>query len=194
MVKKKISEIYKNELTTKKNLLEAIDAVKASKNTLNDEDMQSLYNEIYNSIDEMKDKVKANTILYLKNHLKSTLGKYVKDKEENKTSHFIEFFKKAYPPKSRRKDFTWVLIDINKISYEQIWHTLTYINNLNLKGKKFTSEEKDDIIPMIDKLLSSGDSKYINQIKSFSSLQSELNIKIVLVENEDNILKTKKIK
>jgi len=181
MVKKKISEIYKNEVTTKKNLLEAIDAVKASKNTLNDEDMQSLYNEIYNSIDEMKDKVKANTILYLKNHLKSTLGKYVKDKEENKTSHFIEFFKKAYPPNSRRKDFTWVLIDINKISYEQIWHTLTYINNLNLKGKKFTSEEKDDIIPMIDKLLSSGDSKYINQIKSFSSLQSELNIKIVLL-------------
>jgi len=47
---------------------------------------------------------------------------------------------------------------------------------------------------MIDKLLSSGDSKYINQIKSFSSLQSELNIKIVLVENEDNLLKTKRIK
>lgn len=194
MMNKKISEIYTNELTTKKNLLEAIDAVKVSKDTLNDEDMQSLYNEIYNSINEMTGKVKANTILYLKNHLKSTLGKYVKDKEKNKTNHFIEFFKKAYPPNSRRKDFTWVLMDINKISYEQIWNTLAYINNLNLKGKKFTSEEKEDIIPMIDKLLSSGNIKYINQIKSFSILQSELNIKIVVVENEDNILRIKKIK
>lgn len=194
MINKKISEIYTNELTTKKNLLEAIDAVKVSKDTLNDEDIQSLYNEIYNSINEMTDKVKANTILYLKNHLKSTLGKYVKDKEKNKTNHFIEFFKKAYPPNSRRKDFTWVLMDINKISYEQIWNTLAYINNLNLKGKKFTSEEKEDIIPMIDKLLSSGNIKYINQIKSFSILQSELNIKIVVVENEDNILRIKKNK
>ncbi len=81
--------------------------------------------------------------MYLKNSLKSQLGKYVKEKDPKPINNFIEFFKAAYPENSRRKDFTWVLMDINSISEEQAWTTLTYINREFLSNSmELSSAEK----------------------------------------------------
>ena len=128
----------------------------------------------------MKSKVKPNTIMFLKNTLKSSLGKLVKEKKENKPeSGFIKFFKKAYPEAKRNRNFTYVLMDNSKISAEQIWTTLTYINRQYLKDNlTISSEEKKEIIDMIQRMLDKRDIKYVNQIKSMDKLLKMLNIKI----------------
>ena len=127
----------------------------------------------------MSDKVKPNTIMFLQNKLKAQLGKYVSVKDPKIQSTFLEFFKEAYPKGERRKDFTWVLIDINNISEEQIWHTLTYINRECLEGFILDDDEINDIIEMIEKLISKNDIKYINDVRSLEILNNILNIKIV---------------
>ena len=127
------------------------------------------YNFIYRNIDKMSDKVKPNTIMFLQNKLKAQLGKYVSVKDPKIQSTFLEFFKEAYPKGERRKDFTWVLIDINNISDEQIWHTLTYINRECLEGFMLDDEEVNDIIEMIEKLISKNNIKYINDVRSSAS-------------------------
>lgn len=141
--------------------------------------IESTYNFIYRSIDKMSDKVKPNTIMFLQNKLKAQLGKYVSVKDPKIQSTFLEFFKEAYPKGERRKDFTWVLIDINNISEEQIWHTLTYINRECLEGFILDDDEINDIIEMIEKLISKNDIKYINDVRSLEILNNILNIKIV---------------
>ncbi|MBP8315455.1 hypothetical protein J4G49_22970, partial [Clostridium neonatale] len=71
------------------------------------------------------------------------------------------------------------LIDINNISEEQIWHTLTYINRECLEGFILDDDEINDIIEMIEKLISKNDIKYINDVRSLEILNNILNIKIV---------------
>lgn len=89
--------------------------------------------------------------MYLKNRLKTQLGKYVKEKDPKPVNHFIEFFKKAYPENTRRKDFTWVLMDI----------------------------KKNDIVGIIKKLISKNNIKYINDLRTLKQLTDILNISIV---------------
>jgi hypothetical protein len=129
--------------------------------------------------------------MYLKNQLKAQLGKYVNEKDPKPINHFVEFFKEAYPENNRRKDFTWVLMDIRKISDEQIWTTLTYINAWCIKGNKLSESQKKDIIKMIEVLISKKNLKYINQLKSLENLRNGLNIKFM---NIKGILKVKQVK
>ncbi|MEG1004049.1 MAG: hypothetical protein RSF37_11630 [Clostridium sp.] len=70
-------------------------------------------------------------------------------------------------------------MDINRITEEQIWETLTYINRICLKGERINSEQKQDTLDMISKLLKSKDMKYINGIKSLEKLTDVLKIKII---------------
>jgi hypothetical protein len=174
-------QLYNKELNCKKNILEYIDIAKIlKKENISSEQIQETYNLIYDSIDKMAGEIKPNTIMYLKNELKAQLGKYVIIKEPKKENTFIKFFKKAYPANSRRKDFTWVLMDINTIAEEQIWNTLTYINREFLgKRIRLNSEEKTDIIAMIEKLIEKNNIKYINQIKSLDKLLNNLSIRII---------------
>lgn len=176
--------LYNKELNCKKNILEYISITKVLKaGNITSEQIQDTYVLIYNSIDEMKDVIKPNTIMYLKNQLKAQLGKYVKEKDPQPINHFIEFFKKAYPANYRRKDFTWVLMDINKIAEEQIWTTLIYINGLCLKDNyRLNKEQKEDIIKMVELLVKKNNIKYINQVKSLSELLNILNIKIITTD------------
>lgn len=178
-------KLYNKELNTKKNILEYIEITKALKNGNADVyQIETTYNFIYKSIDNMSDTIKANTIMYLKNNLKSQLGKYVTVKDPKKENNFIKFFKEAYPEGHRRKDFTWVLMDINKIAEEQIWTTLTHINRECLTNNRMlTSQDKEDIIEMVQKLVNKNNLKYINQIKSLDKLLRILNIKIVSVKD-----------
>ena len=188
-------KLYNKELNCKKNILEYIDITKIlKKENIEPEKIQETYNLIYDSIDKMAADIKPNTIMYLQNGLKAQLGKYVVIKEPKIENTFIRFFKEAYPADTRRKDFTWVLMDINKIAEEQIWNTLIYINRAYIGNSvRLSSEEKSDIIKMVIKLVKKNDIKYINQIKSLSKLLNNLQIKVINVNDKFKVKKITKI-
>ena len=176
-----LDKLLGKELNSKKNILEAIEIIKPlAKEGLESDKTQEIYTIIYKSIEEMNKVVKANTIMYLKNQLKSGLGKYVENKDPKEINYFLEFFKEAYPPNNRRVGYTRVINDFNKITYEQIWETLTFINRIVIKTKRrLGEEEKEDIIKNINNLLMSGKIEYINQVKSLEKLLNVLNVKVV---------------
>ena len=176
-----LNELCGKELNSKKNILEAIEKIKPlAKEGLESDKIQEIYNVIYKSIEEMNTIVKANTIMYLKNQLKSALGKFVENKDPKEMNYFLEFFKEAYPPNNRRVGYTRVINDFSKITNEQIWETLTYVNRIVIKTKrKLGEDEIEDIIKNINKLLSSGKIEYINQVKSLEKLLNVLNVKVV---------------
>lgn len=183
-------ELYGKELNTKKNILEYIEITKIlKKDPIDVDSIQDTYNFIYSSIEKLKASVKPNTIMYLQNQLKSQLGKYVVNKEPKVENSFIEFFREAYPVGERRKDFTWVLMDINSITNEQIWTTLKYINRECLSnGLILVDEDIEDIIEVIKILVDRNDVKYINQVKSLDTLINELNIKILSKDNKFKLI------
>ena len=176
-----LNELCGKELNSKKNILEAIEKIKPlAKEGLESDKIQEIYNVIYKSIEEMNTIVKANTIMYLKNQLKSALGKFVENKDPKEMNYFLEFFKEAYPPNNRRVGYTRVINDFSKITNEQIWETLTFINRAVIKTKRRLGEdEKQDIINNINNLLASGKIEYINQVKSIEKLLNVLNVKVV---------------
>lgn len=177
--------LYGKELSTKKNILEYIEVARSlKKRGASDEFIQDTYKFIYDNIDALGSTIKVNTNFYLKSQLKAAIGKYVVEKDPKPINYFIEFFKEAYPPNARRKDFTWVLTDINKIANEQIWTTLTYINSWCLKDEnKLDKTQKTDIIKMIELLVSRKDVKYINRVRSLEGLTNRLDIKIVSLKD-----------
>jgi hypothetical protein len=185
-------KLYNKELNCKKNILEYIDVARIlKKGEADPEKIQDTYNFIYDNIEKMSDKVKPNTIMYLQNELKNQFGKYVVEKEPKEENAFIKFFREAYPVKDRRKDFTWVMMNINNIVEEQIWTTLIHINREYIcKRIKLYAEEKEAIIRMIEKVIEKNNKKYINQIKSLDKLLNNLNIKIV---NNSDKFKVKKL-
>jgi len=187
-------KLYNKELNCKKNILEYIDITKIlKKENIDPEKIQDTYNFIYDNIDKMADKIKPNTVMFLQNQLKAQLGKYVVVKEPKIENTFIKFFKEAYPAENRRKDFTWVLMDINNIVEEQIWTTLIYINREYVGNRvRLSSEEKSDIIKMIVKLVKKNDIKYINQIKSLSKLLNNLEIKVMNINDKYKVKKVTK--
>jgi hypothetical protein len=176
-------KLYNKKLNCKKHILEYIDMTRVlKKGNVSEDQIKDTYNYIYDNIEGLKETIKPNTMMFLKNSLKSQLGKYVKEKDPKPVNHFIEFFKKAYPENRRRKDFTWVLTDINSISEEQIWTTITYINKECLNNKLIlNSEQKKDIVEIIEKLVSKNNIKYINSLRSLKLLTDNLNINIVSV-------------
>ena len=179
--KELLEKLHGKSLETKKDILEYIEKTRILKEEgVPQELIDDTYKLIDESIDSMKSKVKPNTIMFLKNNLKSSLGKLVKEKLENKTeSTFIKFFKRAYPEGKRNRNFTYVLMDNSKISAEQIWTTLTYINRQYLKNNlTLSNSEKKEVIGMIQKMLDKKDIKYVNQIKSMDKFLKMLNVKI----------------
>lgn len=174
-------QLYNKELNCKKNILEYIDITRVlKKENVSDDKIKETYNYIYSHIELLKDSIKPNTMMYLKNNLKAQLGKYVKEKDPKPENQFIKFFKKAYPANHRRKDFTWVLMDIKNISEEQIWTTITYINRECLNNNlKLDPNEKKDIVEMIKKLVGKNNIKYINDLKTLKQLTDSLNISIL---------------
>lgn len=172
--------LYNKELNTKKNILEYIELTKILKKGEVDYDqIEMVYSYVYEKIDELVGTVKPNTIMYLKNELKKQLGKYVFNKDPEETNYFIEFFKEAFPKDKRRKDFTWVLMDLNRIADDQILTTLKYINNCILKGAKLSETAKKDIINVIKILVDRKNVHNINDVRSLQALNNELKIKII---------------
>lgn len=177
-----LDKLYGKELVTKKEILEYIELTKVLKQEgIPSELIENTYKLIYDSIDNMRAKVKPNTIMFLNNQLKGQLGKFVKVKEDKQAeSSFIKFFREAYPEGKRTKSFTYVLMDKNAISADQIFTTLTYINRKVIKENlTLKVEDKKELIGMIQKLLDKKDIKYINQVKSMDKLLKMLKAKIV---------------
>ena len=184
-------KLYNKELNCKKNILEYIDITKIlKKGNVDPEKIQDTYNFIYDNIEKMAEKVKPNTIMYLQNELKAQHGKFVVIKEPKEENTFIRFFREAYPASTRRKDFTWVIMDINNIVEEQIWTTLIHINREYVcKRIILTSEEKEDIIRMIGRLIKKNNIRYVNQVKSLDKVLNNLNIKIVSQKDKFKVKK-----
>ena len=188
-------KLYSKELNCKKNILEYIEITKIlKKDFLGTEKITETYNYIYQSIDKLKNMMKPNTIMHLKNNLKAQLGKYVIKKDPKAINYFIELFKEAYPKDKRRKDFTWVLMDLNNITKEQLWITLTYINKEVIANDfRLSKEHKRDIIEVIGIVIKKSDIKFINNIRSLSPLTEILKIRIeksgkhYLVEEKPNM-------
>lgn len=182
--KKLWETLYGKELNTKKAILEYVELTKALKQeNVPSQLIQDTYNLIYSSIEDMSSIIKVNTKMYLKNQLRAQLGKYVSERDPKPINYFMEFFKEAYPENNRRKDFTWTLIDIKKITEEQIWTTISYINSWWLKGNTLDQAQKRDIIKMIELLVSKNNIKYINQLRSLEKFLRSLNIKIIAIRD-----------
>lgn len=171
-------KLYGKELNCKKHILDYIDMTKIlKKENISREKIEETYHFIFDKIESLSD-IKPNTMLHLKNTLNSQLGKFVKEDPES-LNHFIEIFKLAYPEKKRRKDFTMVLTDLNTISADQVWTTLTYINREYInKDIPLTFEQKRDIIDVIKKSVSKNNIKFINKVRSLKQLTDCLKIRI----------------
>lgn len=183
-----LEKAYGKKLESKKAVLEYIEIMKILRSPeINPEKVQETYNLIYGAIDSMKGGIKPNTTLFLMNSLKSQLGKFVKEKDPKSEHGFIKFFKEAYPKDVRNKGFTRVIMNIDTITDEQIWTTLTYINRGFLKREiTLTSSDKSAIKEMIAKLVQKNNIKYVNQVKSMDKLLNFLDVKI---KNEGNKFK-----
>lgn len=174
-------KLYNKELNTKKHILEYIEITKVlKKENVNENQIIDTYNYIYNQIEGLKTSVKPNTMMYLKNTLKSQLGKYVIEKDPKPINHFVEFFKEAFPEGNRRKDFTRVLNDVNSISEDQLWTTLTYINRECLNNDlDLDSNQTKDIVDVIKNAVRKNNMKFITKLRSLILINDMLNISIV---------------
>lgn len=176
-----LEKLSGKKLDTKNNILEYIELSRVLKQEgVPQELIENTYNLISDAINDMKPKVKANTVMFLQNKLKDQFKKLISFKKENKIdSTFIKFLKRAYPEGQRNRNFTYVLIDEDKASAEQMWDTIAYINRGCIKQEIFlTNPEKNDIIVIVERLVEKNDIKYVNQIKSMDKLLRILNIKI----------------
>lgn len=165
-------------LNTKKSILEYIEeAKKLVKEGHTLEQMAEIYKEIYDAIEAMSDTVKTNTIVFLKNELKKGLGKYQPVDPNTKTDYFMAFFKEAYPEGKRRKDYTYTLVDPSKITVDQIIQTLKYINTY-CKDNRISQDEKQAIIPMMERVAKTDSLKHINQVRSMEYLRNAVRVRI----------------
>jgi hypothetical protein len=187
------SELYNKELNSKKTILEYIEVTGIlKKQDANEKQLEDTYNFIYGKIDDLREVIKPNTAMYLKNRLKAQLGKYVAEKDPMPKNEFIEFLKQAYPENARRKDFTWALMDVNKISEEQAWNTLTYINRECLSNNlMLTNPKRKEIIKVIENTIKKNNIKYVNKIRSLKPLTDILNLSIVKVGNTFRVRDTR---
>lgn len=165
-------------LDTKKNILDYMDKVRAlSKAGLSEEQTSECYEMIERGIQVMSEKVKPNTIVFLKNELKTKLGKFVRPSDTRENA-FLTFFKETYPDTKRTREYTWVLADLTKIKEQQILDTLKHINTYCLNDK-LSQGQKKDIYPMIERIVDTHNVRLINQVRSMEGLRKAFNIKIV---------------
>ena len=181
-----LEAVHGQALTTKKSILEYIDKLKKlSKEELEEALLKESYTLIEKAINDMSKQVKPNTIVFLKNELKTKLGKY-SGMQLGRENAFLKFFKQTYEAAKKTKEYTWVLADLTKIREQQILDTLKTINTYCFKNK-LTQGEKKDILPMIERIVDTQNVRYINQVRSMEGVRKAFRIKIV-EENQKFIL------
>ena len=173
-------------LTTKKNILEYIERIrKLAKDGMQEAEVKKVYDWIETQIDAMGSEVKVNTLVYLKNELRNHLGKYMISSygEENA---FLGFYKKTFANEVKTKEYTYALVDPSRISDISILETLKTINTYGLKNK-LTQKEKEDIMPMIKRIVSTQKVRLINQLRSMEGIRKNFNIRVVEVNKRFEI-------
>ena len=173
-------------LTTKKNILEYIERIrKLAKDGMQEAEVKKVYDWIETQIDAMGSEVKVNTLVYLKNELRNHLGKYMISSygEENA---FLGFYKKTFASEVKTKEYTYALVDPSRISDISILETLKTINTYGLKNK-LTPKEKEDIMPMIKRIVSTQKVRLINQLRSMEGIRKNFNIRVVEVNKRFEI-------
>ena len=79
-------------------------------------------------------------------------------------------------------------MNINNITDEQIWTTITYINKAYIKRELFlTGEDKIAIKEMVGKLVAKNNIKDVNQVKSMEKLMSALGVRVINVDGKFKI-------
>ncbi len=181
---------YGQPLVTKKSILEYIDKIKElSKQELEEEQLQQSYDFINEYIMKMSPRVKANTLVYLKKELQMKLGKFNQVKEKNE-NHFLNFFKETYPENKRTKEYTFVLADRSRISDIQVLETLKTINTFCLRNT-LTKDQKEDIFPLIERLVDTQSLRFINQLRSMEGIRKSFKIRIIEAHEMFHIKKIK---
>jgi hypothetical protein len=174
MTNSSIEALCNLELGSKKSILEHIENVrKISIETFNEEEWQKVYNFIYESIEGLKEKVKPNTIHFLKNNLKAALAKRVLELDPVEENPFITFLKEAYPEKERGRDFLIALADHTKMRDDQILTTLKYISAEMQDYYTLDNKEREVIKEKIEVLRERRNLKALKQIKSLEGLRSD---------------------
>lgn len=182
------NELQGKPLNTKKNILEYIEAVrKLAKKELEPEQVKETYNFIDAQIELLGSEIKVNTLVYLKNELRNALGKFTpENKKEDNT--FLAFYKKTFANQVKTKEYTWAMVDLSRLSEASVLETLKTINTYALKAK-LTPKEKEDIMPMIKRIVDTQNVKLINQIRSMEGIRKAFRIKVVEVNKRFEINK-----
>ncbi len=173
-------------LTTKKNILEYIERIrKLAKEGMQEAEVKKVYDWIETQIDAMGSEVKVNTLVYLKNELRNHLGKYTMSSygEENA---FLRFYKKTFVNEVKTKEYTYALVDPSRISEMSILETLKTINTYGLKNK-LTAKEKEDIMPMIKRIVNTQKVRLINQLRSMEGIRKNFKIRVIEVNKRFEI-------
>lgn len=185
-------EIFKTlggqPLQTKKSILEYIETIRRlAKSELTQEQAKESYLFIDLQIEALANDIKVNTMVYLKNELRNKLGKFApENKSEDNT--FIKFYKQTFEHQVKTKEYTWALMDLSKLSEVSVVETLKTINTYALKNK-LTSKEKEDIFPMIKRVVDSQNLRLINQLRSMEGIRKAFRIRISEVNKRFEIKK-----
>jgi len=175
-------EIFKTlggkPLQTKKSILEYIDTIKKlAKSELTQEQVKESYLFIDAQIEVLAKDIKVNTMVYLKNELRSKLGKFAPE-NKSEDNEFLRFYKQAFENGVKTKEYTWALVDLSKLSETSILETLKFINTYSLKTK-LTPKEKEDIFPMIKRIVDTQNLRLINQLRSMEGIRKAFRIRII---------------
>lgn len=168
-------------LQTKKGVLEYIEVIrKLTKEGLQEAEAKKVYEWIEKQIEAMGHDIKVNTMIYLKNELRNKLGKYAPE-NKGQDNAFLKFYKQTFEHQTKTKEYTYALNDLSRLSEKGILETLKTINTYGLK-QKLTPKEKEDIMPMIKRIVDMQNLKYINQLRSMEGIRKNFRIKIVEVD------------
>lgn len=173
-------ELGGKPLTTKKNILEYIDTIrKLAKNELEAAQVKESYAFIDEQIEALGSEIKVNTMVYLKNELRNKLGKFTPE-NKSEDNAFLEFYKKTFENQVKTKEYTWAMVDLSRLSETSILETLKTINTYALKTK-LSPKEKEDILPMVKRIVDTQNLRLINQVRSMEGLRKAFRMKIVEV-------------
>lgn len=167
-------------LNTKKNILEYIDQIrKLAKEDMQEAEVKKVYEWIEKQIEAMGQDIKINTMVYLKNELRTKLGKFATPTKGEENA-FVHFYKQTFANQVKIKEYTYALMDLSRLNEASVLETLKTINTYCLRNK-LSAKEKEDIMPMIKRIVDTQNLRLVNQVRSMEGIRKNFRIKIVEV-------------
>lgn len=165
-------------LNTKKNILEYIQSIrKLAKEGMQEDEVKKVYEWIEKQIEALGSEIKVNTMVYLKNELRTGLGKFA-NPAKGEENAFIRFYKQTFANQVKTKEYTYALVNTSRLSETAVLETLKTINTYCMKNK-LSAKEKEDIMPMIKRIVDTQNLRLVNQVRSMEGIRKNFKIKIV---------------